>query len=127
MGALRFKAPQPAKHWTGVRDAKDHANECLYGQPDNPADVQGDEDCLYLNVFTRHAGDESAKRPVLVWIHGGAFIFGGAAVYDPSYLMEEDVVVVVLQYRLNIFGFLSMEDAEAPGNYGMLDQVEALR
>ena len=67
------------------------------------------------------------RRPVLVWVHGGAFIFGGAKVYNPRYIMEEDVVVVVLQYRLNIFGFLSLEDAVAPGNYGMLDQVEAMR
>ena len=67
------------------------------------------------------------RRPVLIYIHGGAFIFGGAKVYTPRYIMEEDVVVVVLQYRLNIFGFLSLEDSVAPGNYGMLDQVEAMR
>lgn len=64
---------------------------------------------------------------VLVWVHGGAFIFGGAKIYDPSYIMEEDVVLVVIQYRLNIFGFLSMENSDLPGNYGSLDQVQALR
>ena len=58
------------------------------------------------------------KKQVLVWIHGGAFIFGGIAIYDPSYIMEEDVVLVTIQYRLNIFGFMSTEDSEAPGNYG---------
>ena len=63
----------------------------------------------------------------MVWFHGGAFVNGGANPYHPNYLMEEDIVLVVVQYRLNIFGFLSNEDAELPGNYGMLDQVEALR
>ena len=62
-----------------------------------------------------------------MWIHGGAFIFGGGQLYKPEYMMEEDIVLVVIQYRLNIFGFLSNEDKELPGNYGMLDQVEALR
>ncbi len=64
---------------------------------------------------------------MLVWIHGGAFIFGGAQPFRPDYIMQEDVVLVVIQYRLNMFGFLSFEDVHAPGNYGMLDQVEALR
>ena len=64
---------------------------------------------------------------MLVWIHGGAFIFGGAKLYNARYLMEEDVVIVVVQYRLNIFGFLSNEDKELPGNYGLKDQQEALR
>ena len=80
-----------------------------------------------MNVFSKHPGEANAKRPVLVWIHGGAFIFGGAVLYPPDYILEEDVVLVVIQYRLNIFGFMSLEDEAMPGNYGMLDQVEALR
>ena len=63
----------------------------------------------------------------MVWIHGGAFVFGGAKIYNPDYLMEEDIVLVVIQYRLNIFGYLSAQDKDLPGNYGSLDQVEALR
>ena len=86
----------------------------------------GSEDCLYVNVFTKHPGDSGAKRPVLVWFHGGAFIFGGAALYRPDFIMEEDVVLVVVQYRLNIFGFMSLEDEALPGNYGMKDQTAAL-
>ena len=58
------------------------------------------------------------NKQVLVWIHGGAFIFGGIGVYNPEYIMEENVVLVTIQYRLNIFGFLSTEDSVAPGNYG---------
>ena len=67
------------------------------------------------------------KRPVIVWIHGGSFSRGGAAEYDPDFLLDDDVVLVTIQYRLGMFGFLSTETGEAPGNYGMLDQVAALR
>ena len=67
------------------------------------------------------------KKQVLVWIHGGAFIFGGIDIYSPEYIMEEDIVLVTIQYRLNIFGYMSTEDATTPGNYGSLDQVEALK
>ena len=87
----------------------------------------GSEDCLYLNIFTKHPGDTEANRPVLVWFHGGAFIFGGAELYRPGFIMEEDVVLVVVQYRLNIFGFMTLEDEAMAGNYGMFDQVQALR
>ena len=59
------------------------------------------------------------NKQVIVWIHGGAFIFGGIGVYNPEYIMEENVVLVTIQYRLNIFGFMSTEDSVAPGNYGM--------
>ena len=58
------------------------------------------------------------NKQVIVWIHGGAFIFGGIGIYNPEYIMEENVVLVTIQYRLNIFGFLSTEDSVAPGNYG---------
>ncbi len=67
------------------------------------------------------------KRPVIVFIHGGNFVRGSAAEYDPDYLLDQDVVLVTLQYRLGMFGFLSTETGEAPGNYGMMDQVAALR
>ena len=67
------------------------------------------------------------KRPVLVWIHGGNFARGSAAEYDPDYLLDEDIVLVTIQYRLGMFGFLSTESGDGPGNYGMMDQVAALR
>ena len=68
-----------------------------------------------------------SKKQVIVWIHGGAFIFGGIDYYEADYIMEQDVVLVTIQYRLNVFGFLSTEDSSAPGNYGSLDQVAALK
>ena len=77
--------------------------------------------CLFRDMVT------TKKRPVIVFIHGGNFVRGSAAEYDPDYLLDQDVVLVTLQYRLGMFGFLSTESGEAPGNYGMLDQVAALR
>ncbi len=85
-------------------------------------DTVGQEDCLWLNVFTRDLVVKK-KRPVLVWIHGGNFLRGSAGDYDPDYILDEDVVLVTVQYRLGMFGFLSTEDEQAPGNYGMLDQA----
>ena len=128
VGDLRFKKPASAPFWEGDRPGREPANECWQNPPDNAAVVTGDEDCLFVNVFTKYPTEnDSGLKPVLVWIHGGAFIFGGAKLYDPRYLMEEDIVVVVVQYRLNIFGFLSFEDEDSPGNYGMWDQIEALK
>ena len=63
----------------------------------------------------------------IIFCHGGDFIFGGIDIYSPEYIMEEDIVLVTIQYRLNIFGYMSTEDAITPGNYGSLDQVEALK
>ncbi|TRY76290.1 hypothetical protein TCAL_13297 [Tigriopus californicus] len=127
IGSLRWQKPRPYLSWEGVRDGTIHGNECLQDDVHQPSIQTGDEDCLFLNVFTKHPGDLEAKKNVIVWIHGGAFIFGGAKIYNPEYIMEEDVVVVVIQYRLNIFGFLSTEDQNGPGNYGLWDQLEALR
>lgn len=117
----------PFGSWEGVRSAEEDRSECFQDNVDKPSITEGGEDCLFVNVYTKHAGEVDAKRPVLVWIHGGAFIFGANKIYGPKYIMEEDVVLVVINYRLNIFGFLSTEDEAGPGNYGMHDQVEALK
>lgn len=92
-----------------------------------------DEDCLYLNVFTPRAGP-GAKLPVMVWIHGGALIFGGAglAIYDGSALARRGAVVVSINYRLGHLGFfahpsLERERAGGPANFGLLDQIAALQ
>ena len=62
VGQLRFEAPAPAAAWEGVRDARTHGNECVYGPPDDPGAMVGDEDCLFLNVFTKHPGDRDARQ-----------------------------------------------------------------
>lgn len=72
--------------------------------------------------------DKSLNKHTIVYFHGGAFIFGGAPFYKADYMMErDDLILVTVNYRLNAFGFMSFEDKVAPGNYGSLDQVQALK
>lgn len=135
VGALRFCPPQPAQSWSGVREAKHFGNSAMQGTPFVPGDEScgaQSEDCLYLNVFTKHTGPR--KRPVLVWFHGGAYTVGSASLplYDGGPLtVMGDVVVVTVNYRLGAFGFLFLGDAErrmdASANLGILDQIQALR
>ena len=126
VGDLRLRPPRMAPAWEGIVEAKSNGHMCPQHLASKPDIWVGDEDCLWLNVFTRDLVVDK-KRPVIVWIHGGSFSRGSAAEYDPDYLLDEDVVLVTIQYRLGMFGFLSTESAEAPGNYGMLDQVAALQ
>ncbi|KAM3608712.1 uncharacterized protein V6R79_003513 [Siganus canaliculatus] len=86
------------------------------------------EDCLYLNIYAPANRADNAKLPVMVWIHGGGFFMGSASIQDGSALAAyQDVVVVVIQYRLGLLGFLSTGDEHLPGNFGLLDQIQALR
>ncbi|XP_061179317.1 uncharacterized protein LOC133187934 [Saccostrea echinata] len=89
--------------------------------------IETSEDCLYLNVFVPNNVSVSAKKPVMVWIHGGGFVGGSAHLYDSSVLaLQGDVIVVTIQYRLGVFGFFSLGEMEALGNYGLWDQMLAL-
>nr|CAI5859126.1 unnamed protein product [Callosobruchus analis] len=91
--------------------------------------MTGDEDCLYLNIYTPVNPKNTTKQlPVFFWIHGGAFILGsdGYNVYNPAYFMDEDIVVVTTNYRLGILGFLTTEDSVIPPNLGLRDQRLAL-
>ena len=87
----------------------------------------GDEDCLNLNVYAPKL--DKKKRAVLVYIHGGAFLMGGdsSSTFGPNYLLENDVVVVTFNYRLGAFGFLATSDKAAAGNFGIKDQIMALK
>jgi len=130
-GDLRFKAPQPPRDWKpSVRQAKKHGNICWqrkdlenYIKPHTP-DIFYNEDCLYLNVYSPNV---SLSLPVSVYIHGGGYEIGTAITYPSDILALHGVIVVVIQYRLGPFGFLTTGDSTAPGNYGLLDQVEALK
>ncbi|XP_044728161.1 juvenile hormone esterase-like [Chrysoperla carnea] len=128
VGRLRFKAPEPAEPWTGVYDATKIRKACpQVGASEAGPNEEYDEDCLFLNVHTKMMPD---PKPVMVWIHGGAFEMGSINGYRGSqYLMTEDIVLVEVQYRLNIFGFLSFDDPKynIPGNAGLKDQVLALK
>jgi para-nitrobenzyl esterase len=139
VGDLRWRPPQPLRPWAGVRTCTAYGASCPQGGATaaNEAmlDRQQSEDCLYLNVWTP-AKTARERLPVMVWIHGGAFISGSgslAATYGERLSGREHVVVVSLNYRLGVFGFfahsaLSAESAHGvSGNYGLLDQNAALR
>ncbi|XP_056384330.1 fatty acyl-CoA hydrolase precursor, medium chain-like [Hyla sarda] len=138
VGSLRFAAPQPPKSWSSIREATDYAPICLQDyyimeQLLARFEVQFtlppvSEDCLYLNIFTPADRMTGERLPVMVFIHGGALVMGGAMMFEGSALAAyENVVVVSIQYRLGIPGFFSTGDDRAPGNYGLLDQVAALQ
>nr|CAD7459869.1 unnamed protein product [Timema tahoe] len=133
VGDLRFKSAQPPENWSGVRDATKEAPICpqrnIYM---GDKDVRGQEDCLYLNVYTPQLprdGSSSRNLPVLFWIHGGGWLSGGGTLgfYSPAFLMDKDIVLVSINYRLGPLGFLSTGDEVSPGNIGLKDQVTALR
>jgi para-nitrobenzyl esterase len=142
VGDLRWRPPEPAAAWNGVRKADQFAAACIQdpvrslGPWTEEYMHQGDysEDCLYLNVWTA-SQDASVKRPVFVWIYGGAFTGGSTAValYDGEALARKGLVVVTMNYRVGVLDFLAHpeltkeSDAKSSGNYGILDQIAALR
>jgi para-nitrobenzyl esterase len=131
VGNLRWKPPQPAEPWDGVRDATQFADHCP--QPPSPFGVASvTEDCLYLNVYRPKHG-WPVLRPVLVWFHGGALYLGESDDYGAKRLLEEGIVVVTVNYRLGALGFLAHPALSAEssyggsGDYGIMDQQAALR
>ena len=127
MGKLRFQKPVPVKPWTEMYDATTFGPACPQLNPYlSPEDVS--EDCLFLNVYVPNKVCKFRKLSVMVWIHGGSFRVDSARNYDGSRIaIEGDVIVVTLNYRLGIFGFLCLMDAAAKGNYGIWDQKLALQ
>jgi len=138
VGELRWKAPRPVGAWEGVRECDAFGPDCpqapysessIYYSPPR----KQSEDCLYLNVWT--AAKAGEKRPVMVWIHGGALTRGSGATrsYDGTALAKKGVVLVTINYRLGPLGYFAHPElsAESPhrssGNYGVLDQIAALK
>ncbi|KAK7483474.1 hypothetical protein BaRGS_00025273 [Batillaria attramentaria] len=121
----RFLDPSPAANWSGVRDALSFGAMC----PQLPVSLvlPASEDCLFLNVYTPEPEDPKEALPVMVWIHGGGYQTGTGAYYNGTALAAKGVVVVTINYRLDLFGFLSTEDFGCPGNMGLLDQLLALK
>ena len=120
----RFRNPIPVTSWDGVKDATRFGSACIQMSYFSPLDVVGSEDCLFLNIFTKNV---TTKKPVLVYIHGGSFILGDTTRQTGEYLLEEDIVLVTIQYRLGPMGWLTTADSVASGNYGLQDQILALR
>nr|XP_021199848.2 LOW QUALITY PROTEIN: venom carboxylesterase-6 [Helicoverpa armigera] len=125
IGKYRFREPQQLKPWLGVWDATKPLPACLQYDPFIKK-ITGSENCLYVNVYTPKM-NPGANLPVVVFIHGGAFMYGEGTVYDATNLMDWDMVVVTLNYRLGPLGFLSTGDEFAPGNNGLKDQSFALQ
>ncbi|MCK2237458.1 MULTISPECIES: carboxylesterase/lipase family protein [unclassified Crossiella] len=125
VGELRWGSPRPAARWTGIRDARRPGPECAQNRGILGEQARVAEDCLYLNVITPKARG-GRPLPVLVWLHGGGFRNGAGSKYDPAALAARgDVVVVTLNYRLGVFGFLA-HPALGAGNLGIEDQQAAL-
>lgn len=124
IGKLRFRAPLPHPGWTGILNATEHGKNC-------PSDfilggINFGENCLTLNVYTKSLTNQ---LPVMMYIHGGAFFSGSGnkLIYGPDYFVDENVIIVTINYRLGALGFLSTFDNNAPGNYGLKDAVLALK
>ncbi|MGO8837016.1 MAG: carboxylesterase/lipase family protein [Limisphaerales bacterium] len=137
VGPLRWKAPQPAPPWTGVRRAVDYGPRAMQGHIYDDMVFHDDgpsEDCLYLNLWMPE-NPPPTNLPVMVWIHGGGFIAGSSSEprQDAGNLSKKGVLVVSLNYRLGVFGFFAHPELtkesghDASGNYGLLDQVAALK
>jgi len=143
VGDLRWQAPQPAKHWGGIRKCDAFGPSPMQAKP-TPFIVYTSEflipeqpiseDCLYLNVWTG-AKSTAEKRPVFVWIYGGGFTSGGSAcaIYNGEALAKKGIIFVSINYRVGVFGFFAHPELtkespnNASGNYGLMDQVAALR
>jgi para-nitrobenzyl esterase len=137
VGPLRWKPPQPPPKWSGTRTATEFGSRCIQQSPYEDMrfrDPGESEDCLTLNIWTP-ARNRGAKLPVMVWIYGGGFVAGATSEprQDGEHLAHKGVVVVSMNYRLGILGFLVLPAlaAESPehaaGNYGLLDQLAALQ
>ncbi|XP_014599187.1 PREDICTED: esterase E4-like [Polistes canadensis] len=130
VGEKRFKAPIPVKDWDGIYDGTQEGPACS-----TLSDTPISEDCLRLNVYTTKIPTNNAKgkhfkgRPVIVYFHPGGFYYfsGQYRFYGPEYMLDKDVVLVTLNFRLGSLGFLATGDSYAPGNAGYKDQVVALR
>ncbi|VVC98113.1 unnamed protein product [Leptidea sinapis] len=128
VGNLRFKEPAPPLPWEGVKRATEHGPNCPQFDIFTREIVAGSEDCLYLNVYSPNLTPESLL-PVMFFIHGGGFKCGSGNddFYGPDLLLNHGVVVVTINYRLEVFGFLCLDTKQVPGNAGMKDQVAALK
>jgi len=140
VGDLRWRAPMPPISWKGVRKAQEFGDSCIQNIVEERKPWTSEfmahnkigEDCLYLNVW-RPAKAASDKLPVYFWIHGGGYVEGSSAVpiYNGENLARRGVVVVTINYRLGVLGFLAhpelTKEADHSGNYGLLDQVAALK
>ncbi|XP_017776969.1 PREDICTED: venom carboxylesterase-6-like [Nicrophorus vespilloides] len=130
IGNLRFEDPVSVEPWEGkwIANQSTECTQVMHYTPEGGVSL-GQEDCLHVNVYVpSNKINSNSNYDVIVHIHGGAFMFGSGDMYaGEKYLMDTNVVLVTLNYRVGVFGFLSTEDENLPGNIGMKDQVMALK
>jgi len=144
VGTLRFKDPKPIQPWAGIKDVSGKPGEAcpqstlFTAKPEDIGKLTGDEDCLFLNIYTEEipsskSSNSQLLKPVMFYIHGGGFSIGAGAgsTGQPGsgedYLLESGMVLVTINYRLGALGFLAIEGSNIQGNQGLKDQVLALR
>jgi len=137
VGDLRWKAPEPPAKWKGDRDATAYGAHCAQNHVFDDMifqDAGPSEDCLFLNVYTPADAKDKSKLPVMFWIHGGGYSGGASSEprHNGDFLPLKGVVLVTINYRLGVFGFLATADLAkeangAAGNYGLMDMVAALQ
>ena len=143
VGDLRWREPQPAADWEGVRDCARGSAKCwqlgvgkgsFFENEFYPVEEEMSEDCLYLNIWTPAKSAED-RLPVIFWVHGGAFMtgYGHSAHFDGEHFARQGVILVTINYRINVFGWMVDKELteESPyhssGNYGLMDQIFALK
>ncbi|KAL4230605.1 hypothetical protein ACF0H5_010982 [Mactra antiquata] len=137
LGDLRFRAPQPAEKWTGVKETKAQPYSCSQLPDESYGRFEGvemwnnntevSEDCLYLNMWVPRT---NGTKPTMIWFFGGSFVYGSITldVYDGRFLAAKELTIVAsMQYRMSVLGFLYMANDDAPGNMGLLDQQLAMK
>lgn len=129
VGELRFRPPERNDPWDGILNGTVYGPMCMQASA-NGGGASASEDCLQLNVFTKNlpTNDNNTELiPVIVYIHGGGFEAGTASDHGPEYLMDRNIVLVTIQYRLGVFGFIAVGRPDVTGNQGLKDQTLALR
>jgi para-nitrobenzyl esterase len=137
VGDLRWKAPQPPAKWQGMRDATRFGAHCAQGRVFDDMvfeDAGPSEDCLFLNVYAPADATDKSKLPVMFWIHGGGYSGGASSEprHNGDFLPLKGVILVTINYRLGVFGFLATADLAreangVAGNYGLADMIAALQ
>jgi para-nitrobenzyl esterase len=141
VGDLRWRPPQPAASWTGVRQVAEFGADCMQGRfgpppaPGTPPGLAPSEDCLFLNLWRPAGTTPAAKLPVMVWIHGGGFVggSGSSSFTSGTQFAKQGVLLVSINYRLGRFGFFAFpalrleRPDETKGNYAYMDQIAALQ
>ncbi|KAF5273121.1 hypothetical protein FQA39_LY07611 [Lamprigera yunnana] len=124
-------APEPITEWDSILDATKEAPQCYQRHMIRFNEIDGSEDCLYLNVYMPQKTKHFGKLPVMIWIHGGSFVCGSSReeLCGPEFLMSKKIVLVTFNYRIGLLGFISFKDplAKVPGNAGLKDQVLVLK